>query len=225
MMNYGVPYSGGGFVANQSADVRADFIRKVYSLFFLSLLVTVGVGALAAPYTPVVLGFWPILLIAGFVCIIALSFAQRAAGWNLALLYLYSAIQGAILGPLLTLYEARYPGLPAQAGWLTIAVFGGLTAYVFMSKKDFSFLGGMLFMGLIALIVAGIVSFFFHAAWLATAYSVVGVLIFSGYVLYDTSRIMTRLGPEDAVMGAVSLYLDFINLFLFILRLLSSRRD
>jgi FtsH-binding integral membrane protein len=222
-MNYGLNY-GGGFVANQSADVRAGFIRKVYSLFFLSLLVTVGVGALAASNTPAVIGFWPILMIAGIVCIIALSFARRVPGWNVALLYLYSAIQGAILGPLLTMYESRFPGIATQAGWITIGVFGGLTGYVFSTKKDFSFLGGMLFMGLIALIIAGLVMMFFHVAWLSTVYSVVGVIIFSGFVLYDTSQIMQRLGPEDAVTGAVSLYLDFINLFMFILRLLSSRR-
>lgn len=224
-MNYGVPYNSGGFVANQSADVRADFIRKVYSLFFLSMLVTVGVGAWAAANISVIDGFLPMLMIAGIVCIIALVFTQRVAGLNVALLYLYSAIQGAILGPLLAMYEARYPGLPAEAGWVTVAVFGSLTAYVFASKKDFSFLGGMLFIGLIALIVAGLVSFFVHAAWLSMVYSVVGVLIFSGYVLYDTSQIMLKLGPQDTVIGAVTLYLDFVNLFLFILRLLSSRRD
>ena len=85
-MNYGIPY-GGGIVANQSADVRADFIRKVYSLFFISLLVTVGVGAFAATNAQAVMGFWPILMIAGIVCIIALSFARRVPGWNVALLF------------------------------------------------------------------------------------------------------------------------------------------
>ena len=224
-MNYGVPYNRGGFVADYSADVRADFIRKVYSLFFLSLLVTVGVGALVAPYAGAIMGLFPVLMIAGIVCIIALSFARRVPFWNVALLYLYSAIQGAVFGPLLTYYDARFPGIAMQAGTITVAVFGSLTAYVFMSKKDFSFLGGMLFVGLIGLLVAGIVMFFVHAAWASTVYSLFGVLIFSGFVLYDTSQIMQRMAPEDAVMGAVALYLDFINLFMFILRLLSSRRD
>jgi FtsH-binding integral membrane protein len=225
-MNYGMSYSGGGgFVADYSQDVRAEFIRKVYSLFFGSLLVTCLVGWYAAMNAATVLGFWPILAIAGFVCIIALSFAGRVPGLNLALFVLYSAIQGAILGPLLALYEARYPGLATTAGWITMAVFGGLTAYVFTTKKDFSFLGGMLFVALIALIVAGIVMFFVHAAWLSVVYCVLGILIFSGYVLYDTSRIMHHLRPEDAVFGAVSLYLDFVNLFMLILRLLSSQRN
>jgi FtsH-binding integral membrane protein len=224
-MNYGAAYNRGNFVAGYPADVRADFIRKVYSLFFLSMLVTVGVGAAAAPHAATILGFWPILAIAGFVCIIALSFARRVPGLNMALLYLYSAIQGAILGPLLAMYELRFPGLAAEAGWVTVAVFGSLTAYVFASKKDFSFLGGMLFMALIALVVAGIVGMFIHAAWLSMAYSVAGVLIFSGFVLYDTSQIMNKLAPEDAVIGAATLYLDFINLFMFILQLLSNRRE
>src|SRR5258706_5283455 len=101
-MNYGIPYNQGGVVADYSADVRADFIRKVYSFFFLSMLGTVGVGALVAPYTPVVAGFMLPLAIVGIVCIIALSFAARVPGVNVALLMLYSAIQGAVFGPLLT---------------------------------------------------------------------------------------------------------------------------
>jgi FtsH-binding integral membrane protein len=96
--------------------------------------------------------------------------------------------------------------------------------YVMISKKDFSYLGGMLFVGLITLIVAGLVLMFVHSSMLGTLYSVGGVLIFSGYVLYDTSRIMQRLQADEAVSGAVSLYLDFLNLFLFILRLLNGRR-
>jgi FtsH-binding integral membrane protein len=224
-MNYGVPINRGGFVASYSADVRAEFIRKVYSFFFLSMLVTVAVGAWAAQNAAAIMGYWPALMIAGLACIIGLSFARRVQGLNVVLLYAYSAIQGAILGPLLTMYETRFPGIAAEAGWLTIAVFGGLTGYVFTSKRDFSFLGGFLFVALIALIVAGFVMFFIHAAWMSMLYSIAGVVIFSGFVLYDTSMIMQRLGPEDAVIGAVTLYLDFINLFMFILRLLSSRRD
>ncbi len=224
-MNYGVSFNRGDIVANCATDVRADFVRKVYSLFFLSLLVTVGVGALAVPYTQVIMSMWFVVIIAEIACLFGLMAAQRVSGLNVALLYLFSAIQGLILGPLLALYEARFPGLPAEAGWVTLAVFGGLTGYVFATKKDFSFLGGILWVGIIALMAAGIVSIFVHAAWLSIAYSVVGVLIFSGYVLYDTSQIMNRLSPQDAVVGAAMLYLDFVNLFLFILRLLSNRRD
>jgi len=100
--------------------------------------------------------------------------ARRVPGLNMGLLYLYAAIQGAILGPVLTMLERIAPGVPSEAAWLTGAVFGGLSLYVFQSKKDFNYLGGMLFMGLIALLVAGIVGFFVHAALFHTIYCVLG---------------------------------------------------
>ena len=154
-------------------------------------------------------------------------FARRVSGLNLFLLYLFAAIEGAIVGPVLVLVNHAAPGIPMQAAVLTATVFGGLSLYAFQSRRDFSFLGGFLFVGLIALIVAGIVMMFVHSSLVATIYALVGVLIFSGYVLYDTSMIMRQLGPNDAVIGAVSLYLDLLNLFWFILQLLLdfNRRD
>jgi FtsH-binding integral membrane protein len=229
-MNYGMQ-STSGFVAYAPENVRADFIRRVYSLFFTSLLVTVGVGALCAQpgVAPTLIGMLPVLLIGGFIVGIIMAFTRRTTGVNLGLFYLYSAIQGAIVGPVLVMLERYAPGVGAQAAFLTAAVFGGLSLYALQSKRDFSFLGGFLFVALIGLLVAGIVMFFVHSSAIATLYSFIGVLIFSGYVLYDTSMIMRNLGPDEAVAGAISLYLDFINLFWFILRLLlafsGNRRD
>jgi FtsH-binding integral membrane protein len=202
------------------------FVRKVYALFYASLLVTVGVGWLCTQPSvlPVVGPLMFPLMIAGFICVVALSFARRVSGVNLLLLYLFAAIEGAVFGPLLYLLERSAPGVPGQAAALTIAVFGALTLYAMQSKRDFSFMGGMLFVGLIGLLVAGIVLMFLHSSLLGTLYALGGVLLFSGFVLYDTSRILLRLNTDEAVTGAVSLYLDFINLFLFILRLLNGRR-
>jgi FtsH-binding integral membrane protein len=224
-MNYSASMTRGA-VAYAPVDVRMAFVRKVYGLFYASLLVTVGVGWLCTQpgvFQIAVSLMWP-LLIAGFICIVALSFARRTSGLNVFLLYLFAAIEGAIFGPMLWLVNQSAPGLPAQTAALTVAVFGGLTLYAMMSRKDFSYLGGMLFIALIALVVAGFVLMFFHSSMLGTLYALGGVLLFSGYVLYDTSRIMLHLNPDEAVTGAVSLYLDFINLFLFILRLLDNRR-
>jgi len=224
-MNYSAPMTQ-NVVAEASTDVRMAFVRKVYGLFYMSLLVTVGVGWLCIQpaVLPVMMPLMLPLVIAGFICVLALSFARRVSGVNLVLLYLFAAIEGAVFGPMLLIINQSAPGLPASAALLTVAVFGGLTMYVMISKKDFSYLGGMLFVGLITLIVAGLVLMFVHSSMLGTLYSVGGVLIFSGYVLYDTSRIMQRLQADEAVSGAVSLYLDFLNLFLFILRLLNGRR-
>jgi FtsH-binding integral membrane protein len=220
-MQYGVPYSS-GYVAYASADVRADFIRRVYNLFFVSLLVTVGVGwyCTQPSVLPAVTAMFPILIIGEFVCIIALMFARKTGNVSIGLLYLFAAIQGAIFGPVLMMANRVAPGVPAQAAVLTVATFGGLSLYAIQSRKDFSYLGGMLFAGLIALVVAGFVMFFVHMPLMSMIYSVVGILIFSGYVLYDTSNIMLRLTPDQAVVGAISLYLDLINLFWMILNLL-----
>lgn len=220
-MNYGISPTYGS-VAHAPADVRADFIRKVYSLFFISVLVTIGVGWFCAQpaVAPALLAALPTLLIGELVCILILAFARRTSGLNVFLLYLFAAIQGAILGPVLTMVDKVAPGIPMEAAVLTATVFGGLSLYAIQSKRDFSFLGGFLFVGLLALIVTGIVLFFVHAALLQTLYTFGGVLIFSGYVLYDTSLILQKLGPNDTVTGAINLYLDLINLFWFILQLL-----
>jgi FtsH-binding integral membrane protein len=217
-------------VANAPAEVRVDFIRRVYTLFFLSVLVTIGVGAFCAQpaLLPTMLSLRPVLMIAGLVCFIGMFFARRTTGLNIALLYLFAAIEGALLGPLMPLINQVAPGVPAQAAWLTGGVFAGLTAYVFQSRKDFSYLGGMLFGALIALLIAGILLFFIGSTLLHTLYCVAGVLIFCGYILYDTSQIIQHLAPDEAIVGAVELYLDILNLFLFILRLLmifNSRDD
>ncbi len=227
-MNFGTPAMANA-VAYAPYNVRAEFIRKVYNLFFVSLLVTVGVGWFATEPSalPGMIGLRPVLLIGEFVCIFALMFARRTTGVNVFLLYLFAAIQGALLGPLLLMLDRYAPGIPAQAAVLTVATFGGLSLYAMQSRKDFSYLGGMLFVGLIALIVAGIVMIFVQSSLMSMVYSVIGILIFSGYVLYDTSLIMTKLAPDEAIAGAISLYLDLLNLFFMILNLLMemNRRD
>ena len=226
-MKYGYATPTSGSVAYASTDVRAEFIRKVYGLFYGSLLVTVLVGAFCAQpaVAPALLAMWPVLGIVGFVCVLAMSFARRTSGLNLALLALYAAIQGAILGPILTMVSRVAPGVPAEAAFLTISVFGGLTLYAMQSKRDFNFLGGMLFVALIALLIAGIVMFFVNITLLHTLYCVGGVLIFSGFVLYDTSRIMHHLQPGEEVVGALEIYLDFLLIFQFILSLLTSSQS
>jgi FtsH-binding integral membrane protein len=225
-MNYNSQYNSPYVtqaVAHAPDYVRAEFIRKTYSLFFFSMLITVGIGWFCAQPSvlPAIIPLLIPLLIGGFVVGLVMAFTQRTPGLNLAMLCLYAAIQGAIAGPVLTIVNRYAPGIPVQAGLLTIAVFGGLTFYAITSKKDFSFLGGMLMVGLIGLIVSGLVMMFFHTSVMSMIYSLFGILIFSGFVLYDTSNIMQRMTPGMEVTGAIALYLDFINLFYFILRLLS----
>src|SRR5438105_2724673 len=136
---YSSPMYGGygTTVAHSPVDVRADFIRKVYQLLFLSLLVTVGVGALCAQpaVLPAMLPVLPIFLIAGLGVGIGMAFARRNAQLAFALLLVYSALQGAVFGPVLTMIERYAPGIPMQAAVLTIATFGALSFYAITSKR------------------------------------------------------------------------------------------
>ncbi len=223
---YGSEYVGGagfgGVVSRAPVDVRAAFIRKVYTLFFTSLLVTVGVGwfcaqpAVMAVIQPMLLLF----MLVSFGLVIAIGWSRKSNAANVGMLYVLAAVWGAIFGPLLAMVERFAPGVGTQAAVLTVATFGGLSMYAIQSKKDFSYLGGFLVAGLIGLIVAGFVMMFFHTPLMSMIYAAAGILIFCGFTLYDTSQIMNRLTPNEAVAGALSLYLDFINLFLFILRML-----
>lgn len=219
-----------GSVSQAPALVRAGFLRQVYGLFFISILVTIVVGVITAGMGPVMMKFQMPLLIAFIVLAIAMAFARRTTGLNIALFYLFSAVEGAIAGPMLMLINLTAPGVPMMAAVITGGIFGGLSLYALVSGKDFSFLGGFLFMGLIAVMIGGLVLMFLHVAALYTLYTVGGALIFSGYILYDTSMIMRKLAPEQAIIGAISLYLDLVNLFWFILQILmefsgNSRRN
>ena len=210
-------------VASAPDYVRAEFIRKVYNLLFTAMLTTVCVGYVATRpgIIQISTALMMPLLIASFICGIVMAFLKKTTGVNLAIFMLYSALTGAFFGPLLTMIDKFAPGVPVQAGAITVAVFGGLSFYAIQSKKDFNYLGGFLFAALLGLIVAGIVMFFVHSSMMSMIYSIFGILIFCGFILYDTSQIMTRLNPDEAIRGSIELYLDFLNLFMFILRLLT----
>merc|ERR1712232_865544 len=118
-------------------------------------------------------------------------------------------------------YKAGLGSLVLQAFVLTMACFGSLTAYAMHSKQDFSWMGGMLSMGLTGLVVWGLLASLFGLGG-GLVYSAFGAMLFCGYILYDTHRIMEVLGPDDAIVGAIDLYLDIINLFMYLLQLLSA---
>jgi FtsH-binding integral membrane protein len=109
---------------------------------------------------------------------------------------------------------------------MTSLVFGGLTAYVLISRADFSFMGGFLTVALFSMLGLIVISLFFQSHLLSTLISVGIIALFALYVLFDTSRIMLRLGPDEWAAGALNLFIDFINMFLNILFLMTGgRRD
>ncbi len=147
----------------------------------------------------------------------------------LAVFLLYSGLLGVMLSSVFLVYTHTSI---ARVFFISAASFGGLSLYGYTTKRDLSPIGAFLMMGLIGLILAMIVNFFLASSALDLTISVVGVLVFAGLTAWDTQRIKEMYDVNDdgtiagrkAVMGALSLYLDFINLFLMLLRLLGDRR-
>ncbi|MGH7329418.1 MAG: Bax inhibitor-1/YccA family protein, partial [Polyangiaceae bacterium] len=162
----------------------------------------------------------------------AASSVRRIPGVNVAALFGYTFVTGLFIAPsiffamLLASQGATLDPSPVRDAFLlTGAAFTGLTGYVFVTKKDFSYLGASLSIGLWVVLGAIILSMFLHSAVLELAIASVGVLLFAGYILYDTSRILQDRDEREPVGSALRLFLDVVNMFLFLLRILSSARN
>lgn len=218
-------------VSLASAGTRMDFIRKTYVLFMAGIVAAIVMGAITISVPPLFyaalallkMPLLALLLLLGSVWIAtALS---RTEGLNYVALFGFTAFIGFWITPLLALYAQAAPGILTQAAVLTLLIFGSLTTYVFVTRKDFSFLGGMLFVGLIALIGGGLLNIFWFKSSAADYWMAWGILlIFSGYVLFDTSRIIHRYDENSYCTAALALFLDFFNMFLAILRILYGSR-
>jgi modulator of FtsH protease len=226
------------------------FMRRVYLLFTGGVGFAV-VGALLALYagTPIpvtqhgvvvaevpplvafAMEHWIIMLLGYVATFFAASFARRMRGVNVLALFGFAFVSGVFIAPSVFVAQAMataghtLDASPVRDAFLlTAAAFVGLSGYTIATRKDFSHLGAALSMGLFVLIGASLLGFFVHAAIFQLAVASVGVLLFAGYILYDTSRIM-REGETDAVGAALRLFLDILNLFLLLLRILASSRD
>jgi modulator of FtsH protease len=211
--------------AEASQAERLSFIRKVYALFFAAILFGIGGVALGLSFEPLLRFAFehPIIM---FLLMIGGVFGAQAVrhvrGLNLLALFAFTTFTGLVISPAIHIYGQLNPGSILTAAVLTVGIFGGLTAYVFISKRDFSFMRGMLMVGLIVVILAGLLSFFVASGALGFAVSAAALLLFSGFVLYDTSNIIRHYPVNEYVAGALSLYLDAFNIFLALLRLLNS---
>ena len=204
-------------------------------LLCTALLVTAGAAWWAAASHLTTALFWP-LAIGTFVCVFALSFTRTNPGLSLALLYALSVMEGLLMGPLLGMIAHNYPygaAVIGEAALLAAVIVAGLGSYVWISGKDFRGLGKFLIFALIGLIVVGLLRFFVaFSPGISLVYAVGGAVIFAGFTLYDFSNIKFRYGPNDYVLATVALYLDFLNLFWFLVQILltlsgggSSRRN
>lgn len=206
---------------------RATLVRRTYSLVLAGVVVTV-LGCAWAMSQPSLMGLvaaHPFLTF--FATLAPLMGAQvfrRQFPMNISLTLLFTFIEGIWISPLVYVMEQRQPGVATQAAILTLSTFAVLTAYAFISRRDFSAWGSFFVVGLWVLIGTSLLNMFFQnqtaSLWIAGA----TVLVFSGMLVYDTWRMRNQYGPEDYVTAAVQIYLDLLNLFTAILRLLGGRR-
>jgi FtsH-binding integral membrane protein len=146
-----------------------------------------------------------------------------------ALFFLYAALLGASLSLIFRVYT---DASITRVFFISAAAFGGLSLWGYTTQRDLTGMGSFLMMGLIGIIIASLVNIFLRSSGLDWIISVIGVVVFAGLTAYDTQKIKEMYSPMDdgtvagrkAVMGALALYLDFINLFLMLLRLFGSRR-
>lgn len=218
---------------------RGAFLRKVYSLFTLSIMLS-GAAAAAACLTGTQVASHgmtvpsavataldhPYLMFFSLLGTTVLaSVFRHVRGLNVLALGLVATLSGFFIAPMVYMVQMKaHTGttLTTQpvlhAFILASAAFVGLTAYVFVTGKNFSAWGGFLSMGLWTVIGAGILGLFFGGSVFGLALASVSVLLFGCYVLYDTSRLLDK-GENDVVGCALSLYLDFLNLFVNLLRI------
>ncbi|GAB5033842.1 transmembrane bax inhibitor motif-containing protein 4 [Nannochloropsis oceanica] len=220
------------FMESTQGQIRLALLRKVYSILSIQLLTTVGVACLfcfnrsVSDFVLATPQLFTLALVLSFACLIGLFCFKQKHPWNMVLLVAFTLCQSFLVGLICAIYYRQGSGeLVLQAFGITLAIFVGLTAYTYYSDKDFSFLGGFCMAGLIGLIVWGLISWL--TGWRSTFfYSLFGALLFSALIVYDTWLLSKRFGPEQAIIASIMLYLDIINLFLFILQLLGgSRRD
>ena len=217
---------GAETAALASVEERMGFIRKVYALFFAATLFAIGGVLLGLSFDPLLQFAYEhpwIMFFAMIGGVIGAQAVRHVRGLNLVALFGFTTLTGVVISPLIAVILQVNPGSILAAGVLTVGIFGGLTAYVFVSKKDFSFMRGMLMTGLIVVILAGVANIFLGASALGFAVAAATLLLFSGFVLYDTSNIIRRYPVNEYISGALDLYLDAFNIFLALLRLLNSR--
>jgi uncharacterized protein len=211
------------------------YMLQVYNYMASGVLLT-GIVAGAVASSPAAIemifgsGLSLVVMLAPFAFILALSFGinKMSAGTAQAVFWAFAAVMGLSLSSIFLAYTGESV---ARVFFITAGAFAGLSLYGYTTKKDLSGFGSFLIMGLIGIVIASLVNIFLQSSAMQWMISVVGVLVFAGLTAYDTQRIKLMYSELDdsevygkkAIMGALSLYLDFINMFLMLLHLFGNR--
>lgn len=217
-------------VASCELPIRQLFLRKVYSLLTMQLAATLVVGYIIKLSESIQawsfnnMWLFYVAMFGTFGFMLATYFKARSYPTNLILLAGFTLCEAYTIGLACSLVQGD---ILVQAILITLLVFIGLTAFAFQTKYDFTSWQGFLSVGLWALICWGFVMMFIpsQSKGVQMIYSGIGAVVFSGYVLVDTQMIMKTAFLDDEIPATITLYLDILNLFLFILRFLQSTND
>lgn len=217
-------------------SIRRGFIRKVYSILMVQLSITLAMVLIFVYHKPtkayvqshVELFF--ISLAVMIICMIALACCgevRRKFPTNVILLGLFTLAEGFMLGCSASRYDAD---AVLMAVGITTVICLALTLFAFQTKWDFTVMGGMLLVLLIVLFIFGIVAIIVRSKIVSLIYGCLGALLFSFYLLYDTQLMMGgkhkySISPEEYVFAAMNLYLDIINIFMYVLTIIGAARD
>jgi FtsH-binding integral membrane protein len=206
-----------------NTETASSLISKVMGLLAFSFLFAF-IGAIAGLAINLSFNSYWIVAIGGFIVLIALNFAINKPGINIFLLYLFTFLEGLGLAPLVSAYinTPGYSYILGEAFLITAVTSFGLAAYAWTTKRDFSGLGSKLFLGLILLLVASLVSFLFQSTFFVFLICVAGVGLFSAYLLYYVQRAKYMADTLPNAIGiTVSIFISVLNLFIYILYILT----
>lgn len=212
-------------------------IRKVYGWMSIALLITGATAALVANNHTVInylmtnsWAFWGLFIAQlGMVIYLSARVEKMSVSTASTVFILYSFLTGVTFSMLFLVYTAESI---ASTFFITASVFAIMSIFGFVTKKDLTSIGSLSFMALIGIIIASVVNIFLHSTTVYWIITYVGVLVFVGLIAYDTQKLKTlalvqgeEMKSKLAILGALTLYLDFINLFLMLLRIFGRRNN
>ncbi len=226
-----------------TASLSQSFLYNVFLWMFAGLLMTASVSYLFATNDSLlsllvnvnggftILGYIVMFAPIGFVLLMSFSFERLSYVALMVMFMFYSALMGASLSFLSLIYTG---GSIASTFIICAGMFGAMALYGYTTKSDLTKMGNILMMALFGIIIAGLINFFLKSSIMSYVISMISVVVFTGLTAYDVQKLKrigsgveygSEAGSKLAIMGALSLYLDFINLFLALLRLFGDRKN